>query len=181
MHEKKTRAKREKETTKEKRELTPKQAAFVREYLIDLNATQAAIRAGYSEKTAQEQSARLLSNVIISAEVNRLKQKREAKTEITAEWVLTTIRDTIVRCQQGEPVLDAEGLPTGEWKFDSKGVLKGCELLGKHLSIFDKKDKVVDAANGGVLVINAAPGDMATWQSAFGELAKGNLGRSSGD
>lgn len=166
---------------KEEKELTPKQADFVREYLIDLNATQAAIRAGYSAKTAQEQSARLLSNVIIASEINKLKIKRETKTEITAEWVLTTIRDTIIRCQQGEPVFDSQGEPTGEWKFDSKGVLKGCELLGRHLSIFDKKDKITDAANGGVLVINAAPGDMATWQSAFGELAKGNLGKPSGD
>ena len=45
--------------------LTPKQQRFVDEYLIDLNATQAAIRAGYSPKTAQEQSSRLLSNVMV--------------------------------------------------------------------------------------------------------------------
>lgn len=120
--------------------LTPKQQAFVREYLIDLNAAQAAVRAGYSAKTAKEQGARLLTNVIVASEINKLKIKREAKTEITAEWVLTTIQNTIIRCGQGEPVLNSMGQPTGEWKFDSKGVLKGCELLGKHLALF--KDRL---------------------------------------
>ena len=47
--------------------LTPKQERFVEEYLIDLNATQAAIRAGYSAKTAEAQGSRLLSNVNVSA------------------------------------------------------------------------------------------------------------------
>ncbi|MGE9266402.1 terminase small subunit, partial [Escherichia coli] len=46
--------------------LSEKQRRFVAEYLIDLNGTQAAIRAGYSAKTAQEQSSRLLSNVMIA-------------------------------------------------------------------------------------------------------------------
>lgn len=123
-----------------KGELTPKQEAFVREYLIDLNATQAAIRAGYSQKTANEQGARLLANVSIASAIDVLKLKREVKTEITAEWVLNAIRDTIVRCGQGEPVYTATGEPTGEWKFDSKGVLKGCELLGRHLALF--KDRL---------------------------------------
>lgn len=123
-----------------KDELTPKQAAFVREYLIDLNATQAAIRAGYSAKTASRIGPELLGKTCIAAEIDKLKEKREAKTEITAEWVLTTIRDTVVRCGQGEPVLDSMGQPTGEWRFDSKGVLKGCELLGKHLALF--KDRL---------------------------------------
>ena len=49
--------------------LTPRQQRFVDEYLIDLNATQAAIRAGYSPKTAQSQSSRLLSNVMVRAAI----------------------------------------------------------------------------------------------------------------
>lgn len=120
--------------------LTPKQEAFVREYLIDLNATQAAIRAGYSRKTAQEQGAANLSKPIIRAAIDSELANRAKRTEITADWVLETIRDTVVRCQQGEPVKDREGKPTGEWKFDSNAVLKGCELLGKHLALF--KDRL---------------------------------------
>ena len=54
-------------------DLTPKQEAFVQEYLIDLNATQAAIRAGYSEKTANEQGSRLLANVKIAKAIAEAK------------------------------------------------------------------------------------------------------------
>lgn len=68
--------------------LTPKQKRFVGEYLIDLNATQAAIRAGYSQKTAQEQSARLLSNVMVQTELQQAMRRREVRTEITQDKVL---------------------------------------------------------------------------------------------
>lgn len=68
--------------------LTPKQARFVEEYLIDLNATQAAIRAGYSPPTAQEQSSRLLSNVIVASAVAKAMEQRSARTEITQDMVL---------------------------------------------------------------------------------------------
>lgn len=59
--------------------LNDKQKQFCNEYMIDLNATQAAIRAGYSQKTAQEQSARLLSNVMVQEYIQEL-QKRYCKT-----------------------------------------------------------------------------------------------------
>lgn len=68
--------------------LTAKQQRFVDEYLIDLNATQAAIRAGYSKKTAQVQSARLLSNVMVSAAVAKGMETRAARTGITQDMVL---------------------------------------------------------------------------------------------
>lgn len=68
--------------------MTPKQEAFVREYLKDLNATQAAIRAGYSERTANEQGARLLANVSVRSAIAAAQQKRAEKAEIDAEWVL---------------------------------------------------------------------------------------------
>lgn len=74
-------------------ELTPKQADFVREYLKDRNGTQAAIRAGYSAKTAQEQSSRLLSNVIISKLVKAAQEKVAAKTETDSEWVRRRLKE----------------------------------------------------------------------------------------
>lgn len=71
--------------------LNPKQERFVAEYLIDLNATQAAIRAGYSPKTAQPASARLLSNVIVSEAIAKGKAARLDRLEITADRVLQEI------------------------------------------------------------------------------------------
>ena len=71
--------------------LTDKQKRFCEEYVIDLNATQSAIRAGYSEKTAGSQGQRLLQNVEIQNEINAINGKRSAKTGITAERVLTEL------------------------------------------------------------------------------------------
>jgi phage terminase small subunit len=68
--------------------LTDKQRRFVDEYLIDLNATQAAIRAGYSGKTANEQAARLLANVSVAAAIQRAQEKRSTRTQITQDMVL---------------------------------------------------------------------------------------------
>ncbi|MFA7327353.1 MAG: terminase small subunit [Candidatus Kapaibacterium sp.] len=70
------------------RGLTPRQARFVGEYLIDLNATQAAIRAGYSAKTAEQQGPRLLGNVGVSAAIEAAVKDREKRTEITQDKVL---------------------------------------------------------------------------------------------
>ena len=64
--------------------LTPRQARFVDEYLIDLNATQAAIRAGYSAKTAQTQSSRLLSNVMVQAAILDGMAERHTKSVMSA-------------------------------------------------------------------------------------------------
>lgn len=68
--------------------LTAKQQHFVKEYLIDLNAKQAAIRAGYSPKTAEQQASRLLSNVKVQAAIQEAMDKRAAKVEVTADMVL---------------------------------------------------------------------------------------------
>lgn len=70
-----------------KKKLTPKQRLFVLEYAIDQNATQAAIRAGYSEKTAYSQGQRLLKKVEISEAIAKNTEKRAEKLEITADNV----------------------------------------------------------------------------------------------
>lgn len=71
-----------------KAKLTPKQEAFVARYLLDLNATQAAIRAGYSEKTAQQQGSRLLLNVLVQEAIAKGREKTAAKLEITKERIV---------------------------------------------------------------------------------------------
>lgn len=68
--------------------LTAKQQRFVDEYLIDLNATQAATRAGYSRKTANEQGSRLLANVSVSAAIRQGMNARSGRVEITQDMVL---------------------------------------------------------------------------------------------
>lgn len=71
-----------------KKDVTPKQRMFALEYLIDHNGTQAAIRAGYSAKTAEQGAAQLLSNIKVKALIDELEQEAYAKLGITKEWVL---------------------------------------------------------------------------------------------
>lgn len=73
------------------KELTPKQQAFCHEYAVDMNATQAAIRAGYSAKTAESQGSRLLTNVRATLFISKLMAERYAKADITAEAILNAL------------------------------------------------------------------------------------------
>ncbi len=68
--------------------MSPKAQRFVTEYIIDLNATQAAIRAEFSVKTAYSQGQRLLKNVEVAAAITAAQKKRSERTEITADRVL---------------------------------------------------------------------------------------------
>ena len=69
-------------------ELNARQKRFVDEYMIDLNATQAAIRAGYSKKTAYSMGQRLLKNVEVQAEIERRRKALEVRSGVTQERVL---------------------------------------------------------------------------------------------
>ena len=112
--------------------MTPKQAAFVMEYMIDRNATQAAIRAGYSPKTANEQGCRLLTNVSIQAALS-------AKTEAYAEKVGLTVELVIaglMREANGEAEDTTASSRVAAWVH-----------LGKHLKMFtDKVDMSAELA-----------------------------------
>lgn len=98
--------------------LNPNQRRFVQEYLVDLNATQAAIRAGYSAKTAYVQGSRLLANVKVQAEIVKAQTKIAAKLEITAEKVLKELaligfcnmQDYMRAGPDGDPYLDFSAL-----------------------------------------------------------------------
>ena len=104
--------------------LTDKQRLFCAEYLKDLNKTQAAIRAGYSKRTAQQAGSRLLLNVVIDERVKKLMAEREARTLIDADWVLTGIKELTEELRGSD---------------DPKAAYKGYELAGRHLKMFTDK------------------------------------------
>lgn len=126
--------------------LTPKQQRFVEEYLIDLNATQSAIRAGYSEKTAAVIGAENLIKPNIAKAIQEAKNKLSERTGITQEYVLSNIQKVVERCMQQEAVQARDGSPLlvegpeGDlaclFEFKETGALKGLELLGRHLGLF---------------------------------------------
>jgi phage terminase small subunit len=119
--------------------LNPKQELFCQEYLKDLSATAAAKRAGYSEKTAHSCGPRLMEHAGVKARIQELMDKRSSKLQITVEKVLKDLEDCRIKCMQGEPVLDHQGNPTGEWKFEAHAAIRASELQGKHIKMFTDK------------------------------------------
>ena len=101
--------------------VTPRQAAFVNEYLIDLNATQAAIRAGYSQRRAQEIGYQLLHKPTVAEAIQKALAERSERVKLDADWVVCRLRE--------------EAEFTGEGSSPSARV-KALELLGKHLGLF---------------------------------------------
>ena len=136
--------------------LTDKQAAFVREYLVDLNATQAAIRAGYSERTASRIGPQLIGKTCVREAIEKAQAKRARRVEVTQDYVLSNLVEVVERTMQRAPVLDRKGEQVTDeegravWTFDAKGANRALELLGKHLGIFtDKIRAEVSGPDGG--------------------------------
>lgn len=126
--------------------MTDKQNVFVQEYLKDLNATQAAIRAGYSQHTAYSIGQRLLRNVEISNAINSAMSERKQRTALNADYVLQSLHEIAQRCMQkspvmvkGEQAIDDEGRHM--WTFDAKNALRALELIGKHMGMFSDKNR----------------------------------------
>lgn len=110
--------------------LTPKQKRFVAEYLVDLNATAAAKRAGYSEKTAYSMGQRLLKKVEIQKAVQNANNARQERTEITQDYVIKKLKEITDK--------DASDAQDSDLKYSNK--IKALELLGKHLGTWEPKD-----------------------------------------
>lgn len=142
-------------------ELTEKQLAFCREYLIDLNATQAAIRAGYSRKTAYAIGSENLKKPEIRAYIDNEIAERAKATRISAEYIVERLKEVAEKSLQERPVMrydpveksmvhakdvimEEDGTMTevGIFEFDSQGANKSLELLGKHLGMFTDKSEV---------------------------------------
>ena len=116
--------------------LTVKQALFVKHYLADLNATQAAIRAGYSKKTANVIGPENLAKPCIAEAVKKAMDKRAEKIGLSAETVLRDIKTIKEGCM----------LPGDA--YNPNAALKACELEGKHLKMFTDKHEVTGKDGG---------------------------------
>jgi phage terminase small subunit len=132
------------------KKLTYKQRRFVQEYVIDLNATQAAIRAGYSKKTANEQGSQNLAKLSISKAIQKEFKEIADRNEVSVQWVLEGFIEVANRCMQRVPVMefnkqekqyvqvtDVNG--EGVWTFNSSGANKALENIGRHLGMFNDK------------------------------------------
>jgi len=110
--------------------LTPKQKIFVQEYLVDLNATAAACRAGYSSKNAGRIGPELLGKTCVSEAIQKAMQDRSQRTEVTQDYVISKLREIADK--------DASDTQDSDLKYANK--LKALELLGKHVGAFEKRE-----------------------------------------
>lgn len=113
--------------------LTPRQERFVQEYLVDLNATQAAIRAGYSPKAANREGCRLLTNVDIQSAITVAKQARAARAELSQDWVLRRLRIEATRKEEGA---------------SHSARVSALKLLGQHMGMFKEKLELSGSVGG---------------------------------
>lgn len=123
--------------------LTAKQRAFVDEYMIDLNGTQAAIRAGYSERTANRIAAENLSKPVISAAIAAAQQQRSERTKIDADWVLRTLAEE--KAADLADLYDEHGQirPVKDWPMAfRRGVVVGIETVEEWQGTGDDRKPV---------------------------------------
>ena len=111
--------------------LTAKQKRFCEEYLIDLNGTQSAIRAGYSEKTACAIGTENLRKPLISSYIAQLMAERNKETKIDAAWVLTASVNLYNRC-----MIKGDG-------FNAAGSGKALDLIGKHVDVKAFEERLI--------------------------------------
>lgn len=107
--------------------MTPKQERFVEEYLIDLNATQAAIRAGYSARTAYSIGEENLRKPEIAAAIDEAKAERAAEAGINARWVLEQAVDVYRAARDMDKLSEA---------------LKSLDIVGKHVDVQAFKEQM---------------------------------------
>jgi len=136
--------------------LTLKRQRFVDEYLVDLNATQAAIRAGYAAGSARQNAHRMLTNDDVQAAVAEAVAKRSEDTGVTVEWVLNGLKAVAERCMQEVEVLNRDGKPTGDFVFNPAGANRAYELIGKYLRMFTERVEHTGDEGGPIEIRTAA-------------------------
>ena len=116
--------------------LTPKQQAFVREYLIDLNATHSAIRAGYSDKTAYSVGHENLNKPEIAKAIAEAQAKRSEKCDIDALWVLRQAKETYEAAREADKLSEA---------------VSALKLVGAHVDIQAFKERTAHEHSGAII------------------------------
>lgn len=106
--------------------LSPKEERFCREYVIDYNGTQAAIRSGYKAKDAAVRASKMLRKDKVAARVRELQQEMAQRLALSQDYVVIELMKTYKECKDSE---------------DSKNALRALELMGKHLGMFEKRQK----------------------------------------
>lgn len=170
--------------------LTPRQRRFVAEYLIDLNGTQAAIRAGYAPGGARQCASRLLAQAPVQIALKNAMGERQKRTELTADEVIGDLRELRDICMGRKPVKimtivknaregTAEPVEVEGMMFEPAAANRALEMLGRHMRLFaDRVDMTSggQALQSGVLLVPSVMSER-TWCGAMRQDTQENPAR----
>ena len=131
--------------------LSPKQARFVEQYLLDLNAADAARRAGYSKRTAKQKGYELREMPKIQAAIAAAIQARSERTKVDQDWIVERLVENVERAMTVEPVM-VGGKETGEYTYQGSVANKALELLGRHAGMFPNRHELTGKDGGPIKV-----------------------------
>lgn len=139
--------------------LTDKMARFVEEYLIDLNASQAVLRAGYKTRNQDKMGTQLLQHPLVKEAVEARLQERRERVVVDQDYVLNNLVSIVEATKGGNPA----------------AALRGLELLGKHLGLYRDKQEI-SGPDGGAIEMHQkkVEEDVADFTSRIARLAKRN-------
>ena len=159
--------------------LTSKRQRFVDEYIIDLNATAAAVRAGYSKKTARSIGQRLLTFVDIAEAITEAKRERSEVVKIDAQFVLKQAVELHLRGMQevrpvrnpktGKQVYDEDG--NALFTFNATAANRALEIIGRHVEVGAFQDRL-EVTNGNSLTERIRDAKLQAYQPALDRLTK---------
>lgn len=128
-----------------KRAITDKQKRFVREWMTDMNGTRAAIRAGYSEKSAAQTASRLMKDPAVREYRDALLKEEFDSLGITRHSLAVEVWRVYERCAAATPVLQwdsrlREYIESGQWEFNARGCLKALGMLHDMLERMERSE-----------------------------------------
>ncbi len=139
--------------------LSEKQLAFCHEYLVDLKPSQAALRAGYAPAYVNRQAQQLRDNPAVDFVIKALQAKRTAKSDVTKDYVLKKIVDTLEKAEDRD---------------NYTAVLRAAELLAKHLGMFIDRTEISGPDGDAIKIQQKAEEDVADFRSRIARLAERN-------
>lgn len=126
--------------------MTGKMERFCQEYVIDYNGTEAAVRAGYSDRRAAAQASTLLKRGDIMERIAELQKEQAQRLGLSADRVVMELWEIYSRCMQAAPVMEWNAAThsyepsDAEYTFDANGAVKALKLIGEHIGMWNRKE-----------------------------------------
>lgn len=141
------------------RKLGPKMELFVQHYIIEMNATQAVLKAGYKTRNPQKMATELMRHPLVKEKIKEAMDERRERMELSADYVITKLMDIVEETEKGNP----------------GAALRGLELLGKHLGLYRDKQEISGPDGGAIEVENKKiEQDAADFTRRISRLAQRN-------